>query len=98
MDEKRFSKVQQKEITQNVIMENRRKLSISGVTDVESFDEESIVLSTEAGMLCIKGAALHINKLSLESGEVAVEGEINGLDYSDAGAKNHGSLLSKLFR
>ena len=46
MDEKRFSKVQQKEITQNVIMENRRKLSISGVTDVESFDEETIVLST----------------------------------------------------
>ena len=98
MDEKRFSKVQQKEITQNVIMENRRKLSISGVTDVESFDEETIVLSTEAGMLIIKGSALHINKLSLESGEVAVEGEIDALNYSDEETKNHGSILSKIFR
>lgn len=98
MDEKRFSKVQQKEITQNVIMENRRKLSISGVTDVESFDEETIVLSTEAGTLIIKGSALHINKLSLESGEVAVEGEIDALNYSDEETKNHGSILSKLFR
>ena len=99
IDEKRFSKTAAKEITQNVIMENRRKLSVSGVEDVDSFDEEAIVLFTQAGTLSIKGDDLHINKLSVETGEVSVEGDISSLVYSD---DEHGSrgagLLSKLFK
>lgn len=99
IDEKRFSKSQAKEVTQNIIMENRRKLSISGVDDVDSFDEEEIVLFTDIGTLNIKGEDLHINKLSVESGEVTVEGEINSLSYSDdeKGSRSTG-ILSRIFK
>lgn len=99
IDEKRFTKTATKEIAQNVIMENRRKLSVSGVEDVDSFDEDSIVLFTQAGTLNIKGEDLHINKLSVETGEIAVEGEITSLTYTDdeRGARGSG-FFSKLFK
>jgi len=100
IDEKRFNKTAGRETLHNLIMENRRKLSVSGVEDVESFDEESIILYTEAGLLTIKGNELHINKLSVESGEVAIEGEIDSVVYSDAdSSKGSGiGLLGKLFK
>lgn len=100
IDEKRFTKTAVRETTHNLIMENRRKLSVSGVEDVDSFDEESIILYTEAGLLTVKGSELHINKLSVESGEVAIEGEIDSVVYSDAdSSKGHGmGLLGKLFK
>ncbi len=98
IDEKRFTKSQGREISQNVILENRKKLSISGVSDVGSFDEDEVCLYTEAGMLNIKGANLKINKLSVETGEVVVEGEINSLHYTDEEAKSGTSILKKLFK
>ena len=100
IDEKRFTKTQPKEIVHNVILENRKRLSISGVEDVDSFDEDSIILYTDIGTLHIKGTDLHINKLSVESGEVVVDGEIDSLSYSDAeSGKSRGlGLLSKMFR
>ena len=99
IDEKRFSKATAKEITQNIILENRRKLSVSGVEDVDSFDEDSVVLFTQAGTLNIKGTDLHINKLSVETGEVSVEGEIASLTYTDDEHGAHSSgFLAKLFK
>ncbi len=99
MDEKRFLKTVTKELNQNIIMENRKKMSISGVVDVESFDEDNISLYTEAGMLNIRGEKMRINKLSVESGDVTVEGEINSLAYTDEehSAKG-GSIFKKLFK
>lgn len=98
IDEKRFGKTGTKETSQNIIMENRKKLSVSGVLDVESFDEDSVFLYTEAGMLNIKGEELHINKLSVESGDVTVEGQISALIYTEEDGKTRGSLLSKIFK
>lgn len=81
----------------HVILENRGKLSISGVEEVDSFDEEKIVLFTTMGLLEIRGAGLHISHLNVESGEIAVEGNIYTLDYSDEDSKRM-TLLQKLFR
>ena len=86
-------------ILQNVIMENREKLNISGVLDVLSFDDQIVILETELGLLTIKGENLRINKLSLDNSEIAIDGEIGQLSYSDNGnLEKNGGLLSKIFR
>lgn len=63
-------------VIQNLILENRGKLSISGVLDVLSFDDQVVILETELGLLTVKGENLHINKLSIDTSEVIVEGDI----------------------
>ena len=83
-----------------VTMTNRRSCDINGVKDVLSFDEHEILLETEQGMLMIKGDELHVNRLTLDKGEVDVDGKIDSFTYSDvanSGNKNE-SFLSKLFR
>lgn len=80
----------------NVIMEERARLSISGVEDVESFDESEIVMTTTKGSLIIKGSELHIEKLSLETGELSVEGFIDDLSYEDRSPS--GGFWSRLFK
>jgi len=69
-------------VIQNLILENRNKLSISGVKDVLSFDDQVVIMETELGLLTVKGDNLKINKLSIDTSEVIVEGEINNLGYS----------------
>ncbi len=81
----------------NIIMENRHLVSVSGVIDVESFDEQSIVLNTDLGILTIAGENLHINKLNVENGDMNIEGDIGALMYHEAEEK-HESIFSKLFR
>lgn len=95
-----YSKNQIKSDTiQNIILENRRKLSISGVLDVLSFDDQIVILETDLGMLTIKGEDLRINKLSIDTTEVVIEGEINNLSYSEKqDKKTSGSLLGKIFK
>ncbi len=84
---------------QNIILENRRKLSISGVLDVLSFDDQIVILETDLGMLTVKGEDLRINKLSLDSTEVIIDGNINSLTYSEKQAgKSSGGLLNKIFK
>ena len=68
---------------QNVILENREKLTISGVLDVLSFDDQIVIVETELGLLTVKGENLRINKLSLDTTEVIVEGTIFNLSYSE---------------
>ena len=79
---------------------NRRNCFITGVKDVLSFDIREILLETEQGMLTIKGEDLHVNRLTLERGEVDVEGRIDSFAYSDAAMANrkNESLLTRLFR
>ena len=85
---------------QNVILENRQKLSISGVVDVESFNDECVIADTELGILVIKGMDLRINKLDIDSSELGIEGDIISLEYSDReGARNKGGgFFARLFR
>ena len=87
-------------VIQNLILENRGKLSISGVLDVLSFDDQVVILETELGMLTVKGENIRINKLSIDTSEVIVEGDISNLAYSDKNTEktNKGSLISKIFK
>ena len=77
-------------------LEGREKLSISGVEDVVRFDENCIVTTTGAGTLIIRGEDLHIGKLSLDGGEMQVDGRIDALSYEDTEPRQ-GSFLSRLF-
>ena len=86
--------------THKVTMTNRRACSINGVNDVLSFDTHEILLETEQGMLMIRGNELHVNRLTLDKGEVDVDGKIDSFTYSDvaAGGQKNESFLAKLFR
>lgn len=87
-------------VIQNLVLENRGKLSISGVVDVLSFDDQVVMIETELGLLTVKGENLRINKLSIDTSEVIVEGEISYLAYSEN--NNHDrekeGFLSKIFK
>ena len=86
-------------VIQNLILENREKLSISGVLDVLSFDDQVVMIETQLGLLTCKGENLRINKLSIDTSEVIIEGNISFLSYSDKNDGNEGqSLLSKIFK
>ncbi len=86
------------ELPHNVIMESRKKVSVSGVDDVESFDENEIVMSTAQGILIVRGRELRIEKLSLDSGDVVLEGTIDKLEYEDDVKASGGGLFSRLFK
>lgn len=83
-------------IPHQVIMENRRDLSVSGVSDVDSFDGETVVAYTDMGALTIKGHDLQIKRLNVESGDLSLTGEIDSLIYTSCTEK-HGRL-GRLFR
>lgn len=86
-------------IIQNLFLENRNKLNISGVLDVLSFDDQIIIIETELGLLTVKGENLRINKLSIDTSEVIVEGEINSLCYNDKNIdKKNDGFLGKIFK
>lgn len=83
-----------------LIVNNRKGAALTGVADVIAFDMNEVLLETELGMLMIKGNDLHVNRLSLEKGEVDVEGAIDSLTYSEVNAysKKNESLFGRLFR
>ena len=86
-------------VIQNLVLENREKLSISGVLDVLSFDDQVVIVETELGLLTIKGENLRINKLSIDTSEVTVEGEIFNLAYSENDINQKtSSIFSKIFK
>ena len=78
----------------------RKTAAITGVNDVLSFDAGEVLLQTEQGVLMIRGSELHVNRLTLEKGEVDIDGRIDSLTYSDTA--NHGktgeSLFGRLFK
>ena len=79
-----------------VELNGRERLVISGVEDVERFDESGIVMSTSVGVLTVTGEGLHIGKLSLEGGELHVDGRIDSLAYEEP-VIGGGGLLRRLF-
>ena len=94
MEEKQYSKAHK------LILSNRRTGTITGVADVISFDITEVLLETEQGMLMIKGADLHVNRLTLEKGEIEIEGRIDSLAYSEVTSfqKQSESLIGRLFK
>ena len=82
MIEERKSTTINQNIVQNIVLENREKLNVSGVNDVLSFDDQVVKIDTELGLLTVKGENIRINKLSLDTSEVIVDGEISSLTYS----------------
>ena len=84
------------ERSHHIILEEREQLVVSGVEEVESFDENTILLTTVQGGLEIQGEGLHIEKLSLDGGDLKVEGRVNALLYeSDRGGRG-GGLFARL--
>ena len=83
-----------------LMLTNRRTCTVSGVNDALSFDVNEILLETEQGMLMIKGNELHVSRLSLDKGEVDIDGKIDSLTYSEnAGYGGKGeSLIMRLFK
>ena len=87
-------------LAHKLILNTRRTCNLTGVNDVLSFDEKEIILETEQGMLMIKGNDLHVNRLTLDKGEVDVDGRIDSFTYSEqSGMAGKGeSFLSRLFK
>ena len=83
------------EAAHHIIVEERERLSVSGVEEVERFDENTIVMTTVRGTLVIQGENLHIEKLSLDGGDLKVEGTIDTLSYEES-RRERGGLFSRL--
>lgn len=83
-----------KQIPQNVVIQDREKISITGVEDIENFDDRETILYTSLGKLVIRGRDLKMERLSVDDGALIIHGQIDALEYS---AARSGSLFSKLF-
>ena len=84
-------------LNHNLIVENRKNVTVSGVTEIGSFDEKNVVLFTDYGGVTVSGSDLHMSKLSVDSGDVDVSGHIKSLIYTDATSKKEG-IVKKLFK
>ena len=81
-----------------ITLENREKLTITAVDDVESFDEEKVIIYTELGTMTIIGSDFRIHKLNVDDGQLVIEGMIDEIQYSDMHTKNQqGGFFSRLF-
>lgn len=78
----------------HILLESRSHLAVSGVEEVESFDENQIVMATTAGELIVRGEDLHIEQLSLDGGELKVEGRVESLIYE--APKEKGGFFARL--
>ncbi|WP_312693117.1 sporulation protein YabP [Caproiciproducens sp.] len=83
-------------VPHSLILENRRALTATGVSNVDSFDEQTIVAYTDLGQLVIKGSKLQINKLNIETGELTLNGDISSMSYSEN--QLSGGFFSRLFK
>ena len=84
-------------IPHSVIMEDRKSLLVGGVSDVDSFDEQTVIVYTDLGELTVRGSDLHINKLNTDTGELSLAGRIDGMMYTDDRDKT-GGFWGRLFR
>lgn len=95
MEEKKSGKLM---TNQNIIMENREKISVTGVIDIHSFDDELVLVQTDLGILTIKGDDLKMNRLNLDNNELIVEGQIVAVAYSDVSGTKKTGFMNKLFK
>ena len=97
MEKKDISKIEENK--GNLILENRKKLTLSGVVEVISFDEEKILLNTKLGALTIKGTELKMNKLDVQNGDVTIVGDVWSMVYSSKEMKKEKeSIIGRLFK
>lgn len=83
-------------VPHNIILEGRKVLRMSGVCDVDSFDEQTVIAFTDMGELTVRGEDIRISKLNTDTGELSLEGNFYALSYAD-NAKQ-GGFFSKLFK
>lgn len=81
----------------HIILEDRHALTVSGVSDVDSFDEMTVIIYTDRGELTVKGEGLHINRLNIETGELTLEGQVQSMIYADVPSRS-GGFLGRLFK
>lgn len=81
----------------SLILENRRSMTATGVSNVDSFDEETVIIVTDLGNLTVRGSKLHIDKFSLETGELTLDGEISSMTYTE-NRSSGGGVFSRLFK
>lgn len=81
---------------QRIELSGREHLSVTGVEDVDRFDENEIVMTTGEGALVVTGENLHIGKLSIDGGELHVDGRIDAVTYEDAPVQS-GGFFARLF-
>ena len=84
------------EMRHSIIIDERKKIIITGVLEVASFDEQMVVLMTQPGELVIKGMGLHITKIDVVTGDLALEGIIDEISYGDG--QPSGGFFNRLFR
>lgn len=80
----------------SVLLENREKLTLTGVSDVECFSDGNLVIQTDYGQIDVRGENLQVTKLSLETGDLVAEGAVDSLNYTVS--LKSGGLFSKVFR
>ena len=98
MEDFKMNKTDKVLTNQNIIMENREKVSVTGVIDIHSFDDELVIAQTDLGILTIKGDDLKMNKLNLENNELIIEGKIIAVAYSDINNAKKTGFMNKLFK
>lgn len=82
-----------------VMIDDRKRLTVSAVDDIESFDEEKVVILCDMGTMTVTGSDFKINRLNVEDGQLVIEGEIDEIQYSDRMTeKSGGGFFGKLFR
>ena len=90
---------EQKNSLHNLVMENRRRIVISGVKEVEGFTETEVSLYTDMGQLNIKGKNLHVNQFSTDTGELVMIGDmVHSLIYSDKPRRMPDNFITRLFK
>ncbi|NLX62152.1 MAG: sporulation protein YabP [Tissierellia bacterium] len=83
---------------QNILVEDRNRASITGVEQVESFNDNTIILKTIKGGMIIKGENLNVDKLNLDDGNVKISGIINGINYVEKISGQKGNIIGKIFK
>jgi len=97
MEIKKEMKIEDKK--SNLMLENRKKLTINGVIEVINFNENQILLNTDVGTMIIKGKELKMNKLDVQNGDVIITGKVDSFVYTNDKVKTpKDSIISRLFR
>lgn len=81
-----------------IILEERKKLFITGVQDVDCFDEYTAILFTNLGKITVHGKGLHVDSFNMEEGEFSMEGDIDSLEYAEDNSGEKRGFLAKLFK
>ena len=91
------STTEKQSLPHGISLQDRKKLSVSGVSDVANFDENQIIIVTQQGTLFVRGGDLHVDQLNLDAGELRISGRIDCMEYDDGGAAA-GGFLRRLFQ